>query len=49
MTSRAAQAVYGEHMVRVGQLIPAMLYSQAMGRRDLAAAHDRSDPGPGAR
>ncbi|MCX4598373.1 hypothetical protein OG819_55545 [Streptomyces sp. NBC_01549] len=43
VTSRAAQAVYGEHLVRIGQLIPALLYSQVMDRRDLAAAHERGD------
>ncbi|MFK0022713.1 hypothetical protein [Streptomyces sp. NPDC090798] len=43
MTRRAAQAVHGEDLVRIGRLIPALLYSQAMDRRDLAAAHERGD------
>ncbi|MGW2583595.1 hypothetical protein ACWCYZ_20070 [Streptomyces virginiae] len=38
-TSRAAQAAYGKHLVRIGQLIPVLLYSQVMDRQHLAAAH----------
>ncbi|WP_328753035.1 hypothetical protein OHT57_46650 [Streptomyces sp. NBC_00285] len=38
-TSRAAQAAYGKHLVRIGELIPALLYMHVMDRRDLAAAH----------
>ncbi|MER5228055.1 hypothetical protein [Streptomyces flaveus] len=34
VTSRAAQAVYGEHLVRIGELIPALLYRGIMDRRD---------------
>ncbi|WP_189152107.1 hypothetical protein [Streptomyces lacrimifluminis] len=37
-TSRTAQAAYGKHLVRIGELIPARLYSNAMARRHLAAA-----------
>lgn len=38
-TSRAAQAAYGKHLVRIGQLIPALLYGHVMDRQHLAAAH----------
>jgi hypothetical protein len=38
-TSRAAQAAYGKHLVRIGRLLPALLYAQAMDRQHLAAAH----------
>ncbi|MFF0408586.1 MULTISPECIES: hypothetical protein [Streptomyces] len=38
-TNRAAQAVYGEHLVRIGELIPAVLYMHVMDRQGLAAAH----------
>ncbi|MFE3556929.1 hypothetical protein ACFXKW_18970 [Streptomyces sp. NPDC059193] len=38
-TSRAAQAAYGKHLVRIGQLIPVLLYTQIMDRQQLAAAH----------
>jgi hypothetical protein len=38
-TSRAAQAAYGKHLVRIGELIPALLYMHVLDRRDLAAAH----------
>lgn len=38
-TSRAAQAAYGKHLVRIGELIPARLYLNALDRRDLATAH----------
>lgn len=38
-TSRAAQAAYGKHLVRIGQLLPALLYAQAMDRQHLTAAH----------
>ncbi|MFF3417552.1 hypothetical protein ACFYW9_23040 [Streptomyces sp. NPDC002698] len=38
-TSRAAQAAYGKHLVRIGELIPVLLYSNAMERQRLAAAH----------
>ncbi|MGW2183946.1 hypothetical protein ACWCXX_39450 [Streptomyces sp. NPDC001732] len=38
-TSRAAQAAYGTHLVRIGQLIPALLYTHVMDRQDIAAAH----------
>ncbi|MGW3275184.1 hypothetical protein ACWDFH_27500 [Streptomyces kronopolitis] len=39
-TNRAAQAAYGEHLVRIGQLIPTLLYMYATDRQGLAAAHD---------
>ena len=38
-TSPAAQAAYGKHLVRIGQLVPALLYTQVMDRQHLAAAH----------
>ncbi|MGJ5899275.1 hypothetical protein ACSCBZ_46165 [Streptomyces niveiscabiei] len=38
-TSRAAQAAYGKHLVRIGELIPVLLYSNVMERGRLAAAH----------
>ncbi|MFI7237656.1 hypothetical protein [Streptomyces cyaneofuscatus] len=38
-TSRAAQAAYGKHLIRIGQLIPAVLYAHVMDRQSLAAAH----------
>ncbi|MEU1223848.1 hypothetical protein [Streptomyces microflavus] len=34
-----AQAVYGKHLVRIVQLIPAVLYMHVMDRQGLAAAH----------
>ncbi|MEV6591908.1 hypothetical protein [Streptomyces acidicola] len=43
MTSRVARVVYGEHLVRISQLIPALLYRNVMDRRDLAVAHGRGD------
>jgi hypothetical protein len=43
VTSRAAQAVYGEHLVRISRLIPGLLYASIMDRRDLAVAHERGD------
>ncbi|MFJ8469622.1 hypothetical protein [Streptomyces swartbergensis] len=43
VTSRAAQAAYGEHLVRVCELIPALLYGQVMDRKDLAVAHEQGD------
>ncbi|KUN58854.1 hypothetical protein AQJ46_42020 [Streptomyces canus] len=43
MTSRAAQAVYGEHLVRISELIPALLYGHIMDRKDLAVAHEQGD------
>ncbi|WP_327349036.1 hypothetical protein [Streptomyces europaeiscabiei] len=42
-TSRAAQAAYGKHLARIGELIPVLLYSSAMDRRHLAAAHTAGD------
>ncbi|MEU0214848.1 hypothetical protein ABZ281_06835 [Streptomyces sp. NPDC006265] len=42
-TSRAAQAAYGKHLVRIGELIPVLLYSSAMERRQLAASHTAGD------
>ncbi|MFG2856686.1 hypothetical protein ACGFZ9_39540 [Streptomyces mirabilis] len=38
-TSRAAQAAYGKHLVRIGELIPVLLYSNVMDRQHLAVAH----------
>jgi hypothetical protein len=38
-TSRAAQAAYGKHLVRIGQLTPALLYTHVMDRQSIAAAH----------
>ncbi|MEY9988534.1 hypothetical protein ABIE67_000566 [Streptomyces sp. V4I8] len=38
-TSRAAQAGYGKHLVRIGELIPALLYMHVLDRRDPAGAH----------
>jgi hypothetical protein len=38
-TSRAAQAAHGKHLVRIGELIPALLCMHVADRRDLAAAH----------
>ncbi|RSS15381.1 hypothetical protein EF914_29555 [Streptomyces sp. WAC05458] len=43
VTSRAAQGAYGEHLVRVCELIPALLYGQVMDRKDLAVAHEQGD------
>ncbi|MGW4824387.1 hypothetical protein ACWEP4_37025 [Streptomyces sp. NPDC004227] len=43
VTSRAAQAVYGEHLVRISQLIPALLHRNVTDRRDLAVAHERGN------
>lgn len=43
VTSRAAQAVYGEHLVRISELIPALLYGHIMDRKDLAVAHEQGD------
>ncbi|MGP3991602.1 hypothetical protein [Streptomyces sp. 3N207] len=42
-TSRAAQAVYGEHLVRIAQLIPSLLYTQLLDRQVLATAYERGD------
>ncbi|MFF3733389.1 hypothetical protein ACFYXM_24500 [Streptomyces sp. NPDC002476] len=39
-TSRAAQAAYGKHLVRIGQLIPAVLYTHVMDRQGITAAHN---------
>ncbi|MFJ9690447.1 hypothetical protein ACIRRX_32770 [Streptomyces bacillaris] len=36
----AAHAVYGKHLARIGQLIPAVLYTHVMDRQGLAAAHN---------
>ncbi|MEU5492300.1 hypothetical protein AB0G98_31805 [Streptomyces sp. NPDC020196] len=38
-TNRAAQALYGEHLVRIGELTPAVLYMHVMDRQGLSAAH----------
>ncbi|MGW2331686.1 hypothetical protein ACWC5C_38880 [Streptomyces sp. NPDC001700] len=38
-TSRAAQAAYGKHLVRIGELVPALLYMHAMERQRLTAAN----------
>ncbi|WP_333745885.1 hypothetical protein [Streptomyces sp. IBSBF 2950] len=38
-TSRAAQAAYGKHLVRIGELIPVLLYSNIMDRQRLAVVH----------
>ncbi|MER5974218.1 hypothetical protein ABT112_31690 [Streptomyces sp. NPDC002055] len=38
-TSRAAQAAYGKHLVRIGELVPALLYMHVLDRQRLAAAH----------
>ncbi|MEU6357010.1 hypothetical protein ABZ896_48230 [Streptomyces sp. NPDC047072] len=38
-TSRAAQAAYGKHLVRIGELIPVLLYSNIMDRQHLATVH----------
>ncbi|MFB8020771.1 hypothetical protein ACFC36_19625 [Streptomyces rubiginosohelvolus] len=35
----AAQAVYGKHLKRIGQLIPAVLYAHVMDRQGITAAH----------
>ncbi|MFI0155878.1 hypothetical protein [Streptomyces lydicus] len=43
--SRAAQAAYGEHLVRIAELIPALLYMYVTDRRGLAAAHDDGQQG----
>ncbi|UXY33244.1 hypothetical protein [Streptomyces sp. HUAS TT20] len=43
VTSRAAQAVYGEHLVRISELIPALLYGHIMDRKDLAVAHEQGN------
>ncbi|MET8608785.1 hypothetical protein ABZV92_35165 [Streptomyces rubiginosohelvolus] len=40
MASEAAQAAYGKHLARIGQLIPAVLYAHVMDRQGLAAAHN---------
>ncbi|WP_329038524.1 hypothetical protein OIE71_32805 [Streptomyces sp. NBC_01725] len=32
VTSRSAQAAYGKHLVRIGRLIPAVLYTHVMDR-----------------
>ncbi|WP_143660893.1 hypothetical protein [Streptomyces sp. st140] len=40
VTSRAAQAVYGKHLKRIGQLIPAVLYTHVMDRQGITAAHN---------
>ncbi|MDJ1135418.1 hypothetical protein [Streptomyces iconiensis] len=45
MTSRAAQAAYGEHLVRIGELIPVLLFMHARDRKDLADAYRDSRPG----
>ncbi|WP_333751804.1 hypothetical protein [Streptomyces sp. IBSBF 2394] len=38
-TSRAAQAAYGKHLVRIGELVPALMYMYVMDRQHLATAH----------
>ncbi|MGW1334630.1 hypothetical protein ACWD7B_10175 [Streptomyces rubiginosohelvolus] len=40
VAGRAAQAVYGEHLVRIGQLIPAVLYAHVMDRQGITAAYN---------
>ncbi|MEV7952108.1 hypothetical protein AB0O74_34730 [Streptomyces rubiginosohelvolus] len=40
VTSRAAQAVYGKHLKRIGQLIPDVLYAHVMDRQGITAAHN---------
>ncbi|MFJ5129867.1 hypothetical protein ACIP80_32875 [Streptomyces sp. NPDC088555] len=37
--SSTAQAAYGKHLTRIGQLIPALLYTQVMDRQGITAAH----------
>lgn len=44
VTSRAAQAVYGEHLVRIAGLIPTLLYRLAHDRQVLTDAYERSSP-----
>lgn len=41
-TSLEAQAAYGKHLVRIGQLIPSLLFMYAMDRQGLAAAQTDS-------
>ncbi|MFI5756774.1 hypothetical protein [Streptomyces sp. NPDC051569] len=43
-TSRAAQAAYGEHLVRIGRLVPFLLYMHVLDRQHLAAAHNARRP-----
>ncbi|MEU7638895.1 MULTISPECIES: hypothetical protein [unclassified Streptomyces] len=38
-TNRAVQAAYGKHLVRIGELVTALLYVHIQERRDLVAAH----------
>ncbi|WP_031088661.1 hypothetical protein [Streptomyces sp. NRRL WC-3549] len=38
--SGAAQALYGKHLARIGQLVPAVLYVHVMNRQGIAAAHN---------
>ncbi|MFG3398846.1 hypothetical protein [Streptomyces parvus] len=40
VASEAAKAVYGKHLARIGQLIPAVLYAHVMDRQGLTAAHN---------
>ncbi|MFE4692118.1 hypothetical protein ACFRH6_18940 [Streptomyces sp. NPDC056749] len=39
-TSRAAQTAYGKHLVRIGRLIPAVLYTHVMDRQGIGAAYN---------
>ncbi|MFB7482966.1 hypothetical protein ACFUEM_32850 [Streptomyces anulatus] len=39
VAGEAAQDVYGKHLARIGQLIPAVLYAHVMDRQGLAAAY----------
>lgn len=43
-SSRAAQSAYGKHLVRIGELIPALLYTNVLDRQQLAAAHASRRP-----
>ncbi|MFJ4967123.1 hypothetical protein ACIP6P_32580 [Streptomyces sp. NPDC088729] len=40
MAREAAQALYGKHLARIGQLIPAVLYAHVMDRQGITAAHN---------
>ncbi|MEU4032425.1 hypothetical protein [Streptomyces anulatus] len=40
VAGEAAQTVYGKHLARIGQLIPAVLYAHVMDRQGLAAAYN---------
>ncbi|MEI5031858.1 hypothetical protein RB201_00065 [Streptomyces sp. S1A(2023)] len=45
MVGEAAQAVYGKPLLRIGQLVPAVLYAHVMDRQGIAAAPPRPRPG----